>query len=198
MSCTAPIRFARCLPSLAGLGGWSVWSCRGLPGCTPTSLLRASSAVSPNRRWPTRCSGGPTVVLPDSLRDLLLATVGRLPEETQEALRAASAAGPHVGHPLLAAVTGLDDDPLARALRPAVAANVLTAGADGYAFRHALIREAIYDDLLPGERTRLHTRFAEALGSDPGLVGPGRAATEQAYHWYHAHDPACALTSAWH
>ena len=145
-----------------------------------------------------RVGGGPTAVLPDSLRDLLLATVRRLPEETQEALRAASAAGPGVGHPLLASVTGLDDDPLARALRPAVAANVLTAGVDGYAFRHALIREAIYDDLLPGERTRLHTRFAEAIGSDPRLVGPGRAATEQAYHWYHAHDIACALISAWH
>ena len=45
---------------------------------------------------------------------------------------------------------------------------MLTADEDGYAFRHGLIREAIYDDLLPGERTRLHTRFAEALGSDPG------------------------------
>jgi len=145
-----------------------------------------------------RDRGGPTVALPDSLRDLLLATVRRLPEETQETLRAASAAGSHVAHPLLAAVTGLDDDPLARALRPAVGANVLTAGADGYAFRHALIREALYDDLLPGERTRLHTRFAEALGADPRLALPGQAATEQAHHWYHAHDPACALTSAWH
>jgi len=145
-----------------------------------------------------RDGGGPTAGLPDSLRDLLLAMVRRLPEETQEALRAASPAGPGVGHRLLAAVTGLDDDPLARALRPAVAANVLTAATDGYAFRHALIREAIYDDLLPGERIRLHTRFAEALGSDPGLAAPGRAATEQAHHWYHAHDTTCALISAWH
>ena len=47
---------------------------------------------------------------------------------------------------------------------------MLLADADGYAFRHALIREAIYDDLLPGERTRLHTRFAEVLGADAGLV----------------------------
>jgi len=34
-------------------------------------------------------------------------------------------------------VTGLDDAALARALRPAVAANVLLAGAAEYAFRHA-------------------------------------------------------------
>src|SRR5439155_19453121 len=54
-----------------------------------------------------------------------------------------------------------------------------------------------YDDLLPGERTRLHTRYAEALGSDAGLVAPGRGLIEQAHHWYHAHDTAWALVSAW-
>ena len=121
----------------------------------------------------------------------------RLPEETQELLRAASAGGQRTGHALLAAVTGLDGDDLARRLRPAVAANVLRPDEDGYAFRHALIREAIYDDLLPGERTRLHTRFAEVLGSDAALVAPGRGLIEQAHHWYYAHDTAWALVSAW-
>ena len=38
------------------------------------------------------------------------------------------------------------------------------AGAGGdYEFRHALLQEAAYDDLLPGERQRLHRAFAEAL-----------------------------------
>ena len=143
------------------------------------------------------CDGGLITELPESLRDLLLAGAQRLPEETQELLRAASAGGQRTGHDLLAAVTGLADDDLARGLRPAVAANVLRADEDGYAFRHALIREAIYDDLLPGERTRLHTRFAEVLGSDAGLVAPGRGLIEQAHHWYYAHDTAWALVSAW-
>jgi DNA-binding CsgD family transcriptional regulator len=142
--------------------------------------------------------GEPNAQLPESLRDLLLAAVRRLPEETQDVLRAASAAGPAIEHPLLAVVTGLEDDALARALRPAVAANVLVVQGDGYAFRHALIREAVYDDLLPGERTRQHTRFARALQSDPGLVAPGRAMIEEAHHWYHAHDITWALISAWH
>jgi predicted ATPase len=115
------------------------------------------------------CAGGVLSVLPESLRELLLVAVRRLPEETQEVLRAASAGGQRIGHALLAAVTGLDDDALSRALRPAVAANVLTVDADGYAFRHGLIREAILDDLLPGDHTRLHTRFAEALRDDPHL-----------------------------
>ena len=143
------------------------------------------------------CDGRLTAELPESLRDLLLAAAQRLPEETQELLRAASASGQRTGHALLAAVTGVAGDDLAPRLRPAVAANVLRADEDGYAFRHALIREAIYDDLLPGERTRLHTRFAEVLGSDAGLVAPGRGLIEQAHHYYHAHDIPGALVSAW-
>jgi DNA-binding CsgD family transcriptional regulator len=143
------------------------------------------------------CAGGVLAVLPESLRELLLAVVRRLPEETQEVLRAAGAGGQRVGHELLAAATGLDDDALSRALRPAVAANVLIADADGYAFRHGLIREAIVDDLLPGDHTRLHTRFAGALRDDPGLVPAGRAMIEQAHHWYAAHDTVGALVSSW-
>jgi DNA-binding CsgD family transcriptional regulator len=139
---------------------------------------------------------GPAM-LPASLRDLLLIAVQRLPEATQEVLRAASVGGECTGHALLVAVTGLADDALSRALRPAVEANVLVADGDGYAFRHGLIREATLDDALPGEHTRLHTRFAEALEADPGLVAPGRAAIEQAFHWYAAHDTVRALVSSW-
>src|SRR5690606_22732469 len=89
--------------------------------------------------------------LPESLRDLLLAGVQRLPEETQEVLRDASGGGTRIEHALLAAVTGLGHAALTRVLRPAVAANVLVVDGDAYAFRHALIREAVHDDLLPGE-----------------------------------------------
>jgi DNA-binding CsgD family transcriptional regulator/tetratricopeptide (TPR) repeat protein len=145
------------------------------------------------------CDRGACVpaMLPASLRDLLLIAVQRLPEPTQEVLRAASVGGECSGHALLATVTGLDDDALSRALRPAVEANVLIADADGYAFRHDLIREATLDDVLPGDHTRLHTRFAEALEADPGLVPPGRATIEQAFHWYAAHDTVRALVSSW-
>ena len=136
--------------------------------------------------------------LPDSLRDLLVASVRRLPEPTQDVVRVASAGGERIGHALLAAVIGLDDSALASALRPAVAANVLLTDADGYLFRHSLIREAVHDELLPGERGQLHGRFAEAISHDPRLVPPGRAPVEQAYHWYAAHDMTWALISAWH
>ena len=141
--------------------------------------------------------GEPDSGLPESLRDLLIAGVRRLPEPTQDVVRIASAGGKQVGHALLAAVADLDDTALASALRPAVAANVLLAGSDGYSFRHALIREAVHDELLPGERGGLHGRFARAIEGDPLLVPPGRAAVERAYHWYAALDPGWALISAW-
>ena len=135
--------------------------------------------------------------LPESLHDLLMAGLRRLPEETQEVVRVASAGGERIGHGLLTAVTGLDGTALGRALRPAVAANVLRAESDGYVFRHALIREAVHDELLPGERGQVHSRFAEVIAADPALVTPGRAPGEQARHWHAAHDMPRALVSAW-
>ena len=74
---------------------------------------------------------------------------------------------------------------------------MLLTDSDGYLFRHALIREAMHDELLPGERGQVHRRFAEVIGADPGLVLPGRAAVEQARHWHAAHDTTWALVSAW-
>jgi DNA-binding NarL/FixJ family response regulator len=143
------------------------------------------------------CDGELNRELPESLRDLLLDTMRRLPEDTQEVLRVASAGGETTGHGLLAAVTGLDDAALTGALRPAVTANVLRAHASGYTFRHELIREAVHEDLLPGEHGRLHSRFAEAIDADPSLVPPGRAAIEMAHHWHSAHDSVWALIGAW-
>ena len=143
------------------------------------------------------CDGELSAELPESLRDLLLDSVRRLPEDTQEVLRVASAGGETTGHALLGAVSGLDDAALTRAVRPAVIANVLHARGDGYAFRHELIREAVHEDLLPGEHGRLHSRFAEAIDADPALVPPGRAAIEMAHHWHSAHDSAWALIAAW-
>ncbi|MCP2337094.1 helix-turn-helix transcriptional regulator [Actinomadura rupiterrae] len=143
------------------------------------------------------CDGRLVCELPETLRDLLLAGVQRLPEETQEALRDAAGGSTRIEHRLLAAVTKLDDAGLTRVLRPAVAANVLVVDGDGYAFRHALIREALHDDLLPGEHTRLHTRYAEALEDDPDLVPADRLWHELSHHWHAAHDALWALVASW-
>ncbi|MDG9718787.1 helix-turn-helix transcriptional regulator [Streptomyces sp. DH24] len=133
--------------------------------------------------------------LTDSLRDLLLVRVEALPESAQNIARIVAEGGSTVEYPLLAAVARLAEDDLIEALRAAVNANLLTAapGGDGYRFRHSLVREAVSDDLLPGERSRLNRRYAEALEADPTLVPADQRVMRLASYWYHAHDAAKAL-----
>ncbi|MGV9693883.1 helix-turn-helix transcriptional regulator [Streptomyces sp. NPDC003444] len=133
--------------------------------------------------------------LGDSLRDLLLVRVEALPEDAQRVVRIVAEGGSTVEYGLLAAVARLAEDDLIEALRAAVGANILLAvpDGDGYRFRHSLVREAVSDDLLPGERSRLNRRYAEALEADPTLVRADERATRLATYWYHAHDPAKAL-----
>lgn len=133
--------------------------------------------------------------LTDSLRDLLLVRVETLPESAQRVARIVAEGGSTVEYRLLAAVARLAEDDLIEALRAAVNANILSAapGGDGYRFRHSLVREAVADDLLPGERSRLNRRYAEALEADPTLVPAGERDMRLASYWYQAHDPAKAL-----
>ncbi|WP_327667307.1 AAA family ATPase [Streptomyces sp. NBC_00485] len=133
--------------------------------------------------------------LTDSLRDLLLVRVESLPESAQRVARIVAEGGSTVEYRLLAAVARLTEDDLIDALRAAVNANILlaTSAGDGYRFRHSLVREAVSDDLLPGERSRLNRRYAEALEADPTLVPAGERVMRLASYWYHAHHVAKAL-----
>ncbi|MEJ3658055.1 AAA family ATPase [Actinomycetes bacterium KLBMP 9759] len=137
--------------------------------------------------------------VPQSVRDLLLAPYEQLPERSRDVVRAAATAGASVEHTVLEAVTGMDGDTLSAAMRPAVDANLVTAVGDRYAFRHALIRELVYDDLLPGERSGLHIRFGDALVKRSAWERDGRAAAELAHHSYAVRGlhPVRALLTAW-
>jgi len=129
--------------------------------------------------------------LPGALADVLLARLEQLPGPANRVVRIAAVAGRQVQHELLSAAADLGDGDLDNALREAVARNVLVPAEDGtFAFRHALLREASYADLLPGERVRIHARFAQLL--DDGR-GP---AAELAYHRRESHDLAGALTAS--
>ena len=102
--------------------------------------------------------------LPTDLADLLLVRLEQIGDDGQLVVRAAAVAGRRVSHELLAFGAELDDAALDAAVRAAVEANILVAlGDDGYGFRHALLAEAVYQDLLPGERVRLHAAYAAAL-----------------------------------
>ncbi|QES48087.1 hypothetical protein DEJ50_09945 [Streptomyces venezuelae] len=133
-----------------------------------------------------------------NLRDLLLVRVEVLPEAAQRVARIVAEGGSTIEYPLLRAVAGLTEDELFEALRAAVGANILlaTPDGDGYRFRHSLVREAVSDDLLPGERARVNRRYAEALEADDTLVRAEERIIRLASYWYYANDPAKALPAA--
>jgi len=140
------------------------------------------------------CSTG----LTDSLRDLLMARVETLPEQVQTVLRVLAQGGSTVEYGLLEAVLDLSEDELTPALRTAVDANILrpSRNGDGFCFRHALVREAVADDLLPGEGSRIQRRYAAVLSEQPLLVPADQRITRLANYWYNAGDPARALPAA--
>lgn len=137
--------------------------------------------------------------MPATLRDLLISRVDTLSENAQAVVRVAAAAG-RFHHDLLAEVAGLPETELLTALREAVERQVLVAEppSQTYAFRHSLVHEAIADDLLPGERTRLHAAIAALLEQRPELAvgGAESAAGELARHWQASHDLPRALPAA--
>ncbi|NAZ75874.1 AAA family ATPase [Kineococcus sp. T13] len=139
---------------------------------------------------------GAAAALPTALADVVLARVEALPAGTAGVVRAAAVGGRRVRHDLLRAATGLPDDELERHLRDAVALRVLDPdGGDGYAFRHALLHEAVYGDLLPGERVRLHAAYAQAIRAARAQGRWAASAAELAHHARQSHDLAGALVA---
>src|SRR5205085_11243406 len=97
---------------------------------------------------------------------------------------------------LLVAVSALPEVEAFTALRECVEAQLLVVdAADGYTFRHALVRDATYDDLLPGERVLLHSAYAETLARQPELLDGATVAVAAslAHHAYSALDLTRAL-----
>ncbi|MFM9627036.1 AAA family ATPase [Streptomyces galilaeus] len=132
--------------------------------------------------------------VPSGLADLLMIRVEQLSDTAQLVLRTAAVAGRRVEHDLLRDAVALPEDELESALREAIGRQLLVAGAGGtYAFRHALAREAVYADLLPGERSRLHGAFARLLG---GRGHRAETAAERAHHYHESHDLPEALAAS--
>ena len=135
--------------------------------------------------------------LPSTLRDALLLRVERLPDPALTALQVLAAAS-RADHRLLAEAADLDEAALADGLREAVSAQVVVVGRDDrYGFRHALLREVIYEDLLPGERAELHLCLARALEPRlPTSDDPALLAAAVAHHYHAAEEQPEALRSA--
>ena len=134
--------------------------------------------------------------LPPTLRDALMLRIERLSPDAQELLRLL--VGSAMDHELLSATSTLDPRALRDALRETIASNIVVADEDDrYRFRHALLREVLLDDLLPGERTELHRTLARALEERiAGQETPdAHLAAQVAHHWHHTGDHAAALAA---
>ncbi|MFN8050524.1 MAG: tetratricopeptide repeat protein [Acidimicrobiales bacterium] len=136
--------------------------------------------------------------IPVVLSDLISADVAALDEPTRQVLRALATVGRETSHDLLSRISGLDEAAVEAAVRVAVEAQLLVVdrATDAYRFRHALIGEVVYADLLPSERNRFHRRVADALGeqADGVLARPDRAG-ELAVHLDRAGDRDAAFSA---
>jgi DNA-binding CsgD family transcriptional regulator len=133
-----------------------------------------------------------------SVDELMLARLGGLSPDALQLVHAAAVGDGQLAHALLARVCGLPGAETESAVAEAVAANVLEIDedSDGYGFRHALLREAVADSLLPVERERWHRRWAEQLEADPGRLAPELAVIAAAHHWAGTNDVARAFDAA--
>ena len=130
--------------------------------------------------------------LPGQLADVLLVSLDQLSDDARQVARLVSVAGHEVSHELLATACTLPPAAFEGALREAVDANLLVAQDAAYAFRHALVGEAAYDDLLPGERVAMHRQYIRAMTEG----GVRASAAELALHAWRARDMELTLTAA--
>jgi len=176
---------------------------RGSPaGAELVTTVLTRSGGNPFFAEELLAAGAAGLALPRSLRDTLEDRVRQMSPDAQRVLRAASVGGGRVGHWLLAGVAGLEEDRLADALRDLIEHHLLVPTSPdeepGYAFRHALVQEVVYGELLPSERTQLHAAYAQALsggGQRADRAAPVLAA-QVAHHWLLAHDLDRALPAA--
>ncbi|MGZ4287600.1 MAG: BTAD domain-containing putative transcriptional regulator [Solirubrobacteraceae bacterium] len=135
--------------------------------------------------------------LPSTLRDALMVRIERLPASAQDALRVI-AVGQVLDDELLAEGTGLDQPALQEALREAVANHILILATEGgFRFRHALLREVVVADLLPGERKLIDLQLARSLEARLARGGPSLDLPAAiAHHYTSAHEWPAALRAS--
>jgi class 3 adenylate cyclase len=146
-----------------------------------------------NGRW-TATDDLKTIILPDSVRQVIGSRVARLGEAASHVLPLASVIGREFDLDLLAHVTERSEDELLDVLDGAAAAALVREVADTpgrYGFSHALTQHTLYQDLGATRRARAHRNVAEAIEAMCG-DHPGNRVGELAHHWSNATQPVDA------
>jgi hypothetical protein len=122
---------------------------------------------------------------PGTVRDVVAARVDRLDGPAIRLARAAAVAGRSIPYPVLRRLE--PGEGFEEALGALVGAALVEVRDEDVAFTHDVIREAVYEGILKGERKRLHGEVAASLEE----LFPSRTAelySVLAYHWAEAGD----------
>jgi class 3 adenylate cyclase/tetratricopeptide (TPR) repeat protein len=135
--------------------------------------------------------------LPGSIQSLLTARVDRLPVANRSLLQLAAVIGRRFDLGLLAAVADAAEDDLARRLMPLEVADLVYREAFGdYVFKHALVRDALYDSVLSRVRAELHLKVAQEIEQrSAGRIT--EVAEVLAYHYSCTDQPEQCLRYLW-
>lgn len=129
--------------------------------------------------------------LPDSVRQVIGARVGRLGEDASRVLQVASVVGQEFDVDIVAAMVHSSEDAVLEVLEAACGAALVAehhAAPGRFRFAHALVQHTLYEDLGAARRARLHRAAAGALEARYGHA-PGSHAAELARHWMSATKP---------
>ncbi|HUY22853.1 MAG TPA: BTAD domain-containing putative transcriptional regulator [Acidimicrobiales bacterium] len=126
------------------------------------------------------------LLLPDRLRDVVHWRLRQLSGVCMRVLSAASAMGEEFDIATVGQAIDCDEATLLAALDEARQAGVVSESSrdfDTHRFAHAVVRQALYDELGLSRRARLHRQLGAALEARYG-VDSGRHAAELARHFY--------------
>lgn len=128
---------------------------------------------------------------PAYLRQLVLTRLPDLSRSAKELIELAAVGEGHLDVGLIEEDLGVDPG----AIREAIEAGLLEVGPDEATlrFRHALLREAVVEAVPPGDRRRLHRRWAEAIEEDDRVLPGSARVFALATHWHDAQVPERAL-----
>ena len=170
--------------STPALAGWSAAAnvLRSRTGGNPLLIRMVTEALPPNA---TAGALDDLLSQRTDLRALVTRRLDGLSDPARQLMATASVVSERIQPDLLSQLTGQSSEQIQGWLSEAVRSGVLQHGPHGLAFTHALVRDAVYADLLPWARSGLHARVATALEQlgQPELAGP------IASHWLQAGRP---------
>ena len=178
----------------------------GLPPAAVARFLPAGTAVAPAalRSLHERTAGNPfflrelvrllaerdalggedlPALVPERVREVVGRRLEPLEPSTREVLAVAGVVGGSFTIAGVARVGGLGRETVAQALEPALAGRLVEPRLDApgrFGFAHAIVRDAVYDELSPRVRGRLHAAAAAVL--QESLAAGGEATAAEAAH----------------